>query len=115
MLQNNIFMLVKPISFFSKKTYIFCIQKSLILSSKHISFISEIRDFQIFNSQFLIFNYLEYSLCHHSLSYLHEAGYVGAFHVVYVTILLLSVFYALLVDVFHDALKFLVYFLAAPA
>ena len=67
------------------------------------------------NFQFSIFNYLEYSLCHHSLSYLHEAGYVGAFHVVYVTILLLSVFYALLVDTFHDTLKFLVYFLAAPA
>ena len=36
-------------------------------------------------------------MCHHSLSDLHETGYVGAFHVVYVTILLLSVFYALLV------------------
>ena len=70
MLQNNIPMQTKPISF-SPKRYIFCIQKSLISSSKDISFIFEIRDFQI--SNFLRFpqeidNHPDLFRCQFSLS-----------------------------------------------
>ena len=58
---------------------------------------------------------LENTLCHHRFSHLHEARYVRTLHIVDVTIRLLTILHALLVDVLHDALQLLIYLLSAPA
>lgn len=47
---------------------------------------------------------LKHSLCHHRLGNLHEAGHVGALHVVDKTVALVTVFDASFVDGSHDAL-----------
>ena len=54
------------------------------------------------------------ALRHHIFSHLHEAGNVGAFHVVYVAVGLGAVLHAVLVDVFHDGVEACVYFFGGP-
>ena len=54
------------------------------------------------------------ALRHHSFSHLHEAGNVGAFHVVYVAVGLGAVLHAVLVNVFHDGVEACVYFFGGP-
>ena len=54
------------------------------------------------------------SLAHHSLSNFHEAGDVSALHVVDVSIGLFAVLDALLVNVAHDFMKFLIHVFGAP-
>ena len=51
---------------------------------------------------------------HHGIGDLHEAGYIGAFYVVNVVVLL-TVLHALAVDVRHDTVQFLVYLSACPS
>ena len=57
---------------------------------------------------------LNHALAHHGVGHLHEAGDVGALHVVDVAVGLASELDALLVDVAHDGVELLVHFLGAP-
>jgi len=54
---------------------------------------------------------LDDALSHHGVSYLHEAGDVGALHVVDVAVSLLAIFHAVLVDIVHDGVQTVVNFL----
>ena len=50
-------------------------------------------------------HYSEYTLGHHGTGYLHEAGHIGAFHVVHKTIGLGAMRHTLGVDIRHDILE----------
>ena len=58
---------------------------------------------------------LQYPLCHHRFGYLHEARNICTFHVVCVAVGLFAVFYALFVDILHDAFQFGINLFTAPA
>ena len=57
---------------------------------------------------------LDDSLRHHGAGHFHESGYVGSLHVVDVATGFGAVFYALGMDVLHDAVEVLVHFFLAP-
>ena len=58
----------------------------------------------------LVVTGLYYALSHHCVGHFHEAGNVGALHVVDVAIRLCSVFYALVMDIVHNAMELFVDF-----
>ena len=54
------------------------------------------------------------ALAHHGVGNFHEAGDVGAFHIVDITVGFLAVFHTLGVDVLHDLVELFVDFLGSP-
>lgn len=58
---------------------------------------------------------LDDTLLEHSSSDFHEAGDVGTFDIVDMTVWLSTVFDACFVDALHDEVELVVYFLSRPA
>ena len=58
---------------------------------------------------------LYYTLCHHGVSYLHEACNVRTLYIIDVTISFCTILHTLFVNAEHDAMQFFVYFSSTPA
>ena len=59
-------------------------------------------------------SFLNNTLSHHSIGYLHETCYVCTLHIVDIDISLLAILHALLMDIRHDVVEFLINFCLAP-